>query len=92
MDKSNIADKTASMTGESLGAASDAARQAVDAGCETVDAGYDNAREYISSGLNYAGEMSERVNDFVQRQPWVALVGAFVVGYVAAKALRHLSE
>ena len=91
MDKSDTLNKAASMTGEAMDATSDAARQAVNAGREAVGAGYENAREYVSTGLNYAGEMSDNVADFVQRQPWIALVGAFVVGYVAAKALRQLS-
>ena len=92
MDKSDIVDKAAAMTRESVGAASDAARQAVHTGCEAAGAGYENTREYLSNGLNYAGEMSDSVAGFVERQPWVALAGAFVLGYVAAKALRLLSE
>jgi hypothetical protein len=92
MDKSDAVKKAASMTGESLGAASAAARQAAHAGCEAAGVGYENAREYLSSGLNYAGEMSDSVADLVQRQPWVALAGAFVLGYIAAKALRLLSQ
>jgi len=53
--------------------------------------GYDNAREYVSKGMDYAGEVSDGMADFVQRQPWLALAGAFVIGYVAAKALRQIS-
>ena len=91
MDKSDTLNKAASMTGEAAGMAGDAARQTMHAGREAVGAGYENARDYVSHGLNYAGEMSDGVADFLQRQPWIALAGAFLVGYVAAKALRQLS-
>ena len=92
MDKSDAVNKATAMTKESVSAASAAAHEAAHAGSDAMTAGYENAREYLSSGLNHAGEMSESVVDFVERQPWVALLGAFVLGYVAAKALRLLSE
>ena len=68
-----------------------AVKRAIDKGREAVDKGYDTAREYVSKGADYAGEVSDSLTDFVQRQPWLALAGAFVVGYVAAKALRQVS-
>lgn len=58
---------------------------------EALEKGYQNAREYVSKGLDYAGEVSDGMAEFVQRQPWLALAGAFVIGYVAAKALKQLS-
>ena len=91
MDKSDTFKKAASMTGEAIDMASDAAHQTMRAGREAASASYDNARDYVSQGLDYAGGMSDSVAEFVQRQPWVALAGAFLVGYVAAKALRQLS-
>jgi ElaB/YqjD/DUF883 family membrane-anchored ribosome-binding protein len=72
-------------------AAADTIEKAKDIGRDAVDKGYEGAREYASKGMDYAGEVSESLAEFVQRQPWVALAGAFVVGYVAAQALRRLS-
>lgn len=91
MDKSDTLNRAASMTGEAIGMAGDAARQGVHAGREAANAGYENAREYVSHGMKHAGEMSDSLADFVQRQPWIALAGAFLAGYLAAKALRQLS-
>jgi len=72
-------------------AASDTVEQARKMGSEAIEKGYDNTREYVSKGMDYAGEVSDDLASFVQRQPWVALAGAFVVGYFAAKALRQFS-
>jgi hypothetical protein len=72
-------------------AAADTIEKAKDIGRDAVDKGYEGAREYASKGMDYAGEVSESLAEFAQRQPWVALAGAFVVGYVAAQALRRLS-
>jgi len=74
-----------------MGTAAGTAREAIGTAREAMDSGYESAREYANKGLNYAGDMSDSLADFVQRQPWVALAGAFVVGYVAAKALRQIS-
>jgi ElaB/YqjD/DUF883 family membrane-anchored ribosome-binding protein len=71
--------------------ASDTIEEARKIGRDAIDKGYDNTREYVSKGMDYAGEVSDGLSEFVQRQPWVALAGAFVVGYVAAKALRSFS-
>ncbi len=37
-----------------------------------------------------AREVVERVLKFVQEQPWVAVAGAFVLGYVAAQFVKRL--
>jgi len=71
--------------------ASDTIEQARKVGHDAIEKGYDSTREYVSKGMDYAGEVSDGLSDFVQRQPWVALAGAFVIGYVAAKALRAVS-
>jgi len=68
-----------------------AKEKAKDINGETLEQGYENAREYVSKGLDYAGEVSDGMAEFVQRQPWLALAGAFVIGYVAAKALKQFS-
>jgi ElaB/YqjD/DUF883 family membrane-anchored ribosome-binding protein len=72
-------------------AASDTVESAKNLGREAMEKGYDSTREYVSKGVDYANEVSDGLTDFVQRQPWLALAGAFVIGYVAAKALRQFS-
>jgi ElaB/YqjD/DUF883 family membrane-anchored ribosome-binding protein len=84
-------DKVEKMTNDAATYASDTMDRARDMGREALDRGTQNAREYVSKGLDYAGEASDGLAEFVQRQPWIALAGAFVVGYIAAKALRQLS-
>jgi len=58
---------------------------------DMADKGGDSAREYASKGMDYVSEASEDLSEFVKRQPWVALAGAFAVGYIVARALRRLS-
>ncbi|MGH6878261.1 MAG: hypothetical protein ACREHV_12940 [Rhizomicrobium sp.] len=72
-------------------AANDTIEGARNIGRAAIEKGYDDTREYISKGMDYAGEVSDGLTEFVQRQPWVALAGAFVIGFVAAKALRQIS-
>jgi len=84
MGKNNLTNAAATL-------ASDTMETARDIGPEAVDKGYESARDYVSKGLNYAGEVSDGLTDLVQRQPWLALAGAFVIGYVAAKTLRQIS-
>jgi hypothetical protein len=81
----------ANAANEAIEKAGDIGREAIDKGREAVDKGYEQARDYVSKGMDYAGEVSEGLTDFVQRQPWLALVGAFVVGYIAARTLRRIS-
>jgi hypothetical protein len=81
--------------GDTVETARDFSREAIDKGREAVDKGidrgYDRASEYLSKGIDYAGEASNGLAELVQRQPWLALAGAFVIGYVAAKVLRQMS-
>ncbi len=63
---------------------SDTNERAKDIRREAIESGYQYAREAAVSGVEY-------VEDFARREPWIALAGAFVVGYVAARALRRLS-
>jgi hypothetical protein len=80
MDKNNLTN-----------AANDTIETAKDMGREAMDKGYESARQYVSKGADYAGELSGSLTDFVQREPWLALAGAFVIGYAAAKVLRQVS-
>jgi hypothetical protein len=75
---------------ETMDKARDVGHEALNKGQEAIEQGYEKSREYVSQGLDYAGEVSDSMAEFVQRQPWLALAGAFVIGYVAAKAIRHL--
>lgn len=84
MDNNNLANSAATLATDTMETARDIGREAVDKGCES-------ARDYVSRGLNYAGEVSDGLTDLVQRQPWLALAGAFVIGYLAAKTLRQIS-
>ncbi len=68
-----------------------AAKDTIEAARDIGREEYDNAREYVSRGMDYAGEVSDGMAEFVRRQPWLALAGAFVIGYLAVKALKQIS-
>jgi ElaB/YqjD/DUF883 family membrane-anchored ribosome-binding protein len=79
------------LTNAAAMAARDTMEEARNIGRDAIEKGYDNTREYVSKGMDYASEISDGLTKFVQGQPWIALAGAFVIGYVAAKALRQVS-
>jgi ElaB/YqjD/DUF883 family membrane-anchored ribosome-binding protein len=70
--------------------ASDVFNKAADLGASALEDGYESAREYADKGLDYVGDLTERVSGFVQRDPWIAVASAFVVGYVAAHLIRRM--
>jgi ElaB/YqjD/DUF883 family membrane-anchored ribosome-binding protein len=79
------------LTNAAAMAARDTMEEARNIGRDAIEKGYDNTREYVSKGMDYASEISDGLTKFVQGQPWIALAGAFVIGYVAAKAFRQFS-
>jgi hypothetical protein len=72
-------------------AAAETIEKVKDFGRDAIESGYENARDYASKGLDYANEVSDELTEFAKRQPWLAVAGAFALGYVAAKTLRSLS-
>jgi hypothetical protein len=42
--------------------------------------------------MEYAGDYFGRLGEFVKREPWLSLAGAFIVGYAAAQLLRRGSR
>jgi hypothetical protein len=59
-------------------------------GSDALEEGYDAAREYADKGLDYVGDLTDQVSDFVRRDPWFAVIGAFAIGYVAAHLFRRV--
>jgi len=66
---------------------SDTAREM---GREAMEQGYDTVRDYAEKGADMLGDVSGNLREFVSREPWVALVAAFAVGYLVARALRRV--
>lgn len=60
-------------------------------GREAVGRGYQAAKEYAGKGAEALGDVTTNLSDFVRREPWIALVAAFAVGYVAAQVVRKVS-
>jgi ElaB/YqjD/DUF883 family membrane-anchored ribosome-binding protein len=69
--------------------ASDAVDKAAEIGESAMEKGFESAREFADTGLDYMGDLTERVSGFVKREPWIAVAGAFVIGYVAAHLFRR---
>jgi hypothetical protein len=61
-------------------------------GIRAAREGLDHAQEHLGDGLDYVREASGSLNDFVVRQPFIAIAGAFVIGYLAARMLRRVSS
>jgi hypothetical protein len=67
-----------------------AAEQGYDAAREYAAKGADAVRDYAEKGADMLTDVSGNLRDFVSREPWVALVAAFAVGYLVARALRRV--
>jgi len=66
----------------------------VNAACEmgrqAVEQGYETVKEYAEKSADVIADVSGNLKDFVGREPWVALIAAFAVGYLVARALRRV--
>jgi ElaB/YqjD/DUF883 family membrane-anchored ribosome-binding protein len=61
-------------------------RQAAENGSQAVKDGYADAQQYLKKkGLEFD------LGDFVRREPWIAVAGAFAIGYVVAQIVRRVS-
>ena len=70
--------------------ATEAVQQARAAGRQALEHGYDSIRAYGERSLDYVGQLSDGLTEFVKREPILAVGAAFVVGYLAAHLLRRL--
>ena len=68
-----------------------AARDYVGGARDYANKGYDAARDYANAGLDAAARAGENLTEFVRKEPWIAVVAAFAVGYLAARVVRRLS-
>ena len=74
-----------------INAATTASRQAIEQGRQALGQGYERAKEYAGKSADVIGDVSGNLADFVRKEPWIALVAAFAVGYFAAKVMRRVS-
>jgi ElaB/YqjD/DUF883 family membrane-anchored ribosome-binding protein len=72
-------------------AARDYANKGYNAARDYANRGYDAAREYANTGIDAATQISDNLTEFVRNEPWIAVVAAFAVGYLAARLVRRLS-
>ena len=79
-------------SGETMERAKETIDKAKAAGRRAFEEGYENAREYAERGMEYVGGFSDTVSEFVARDPWVAVAGAFLIGYVAAQLIRRVAR
>jgi ElaB/YqjD/DUF883 family membrane-anchored ribosome-binding protein len=64
----------------------DQGRQAAETASQSVKDGYQAARQNVQKkGLEFD------LRDFVRREPWIAVAGAFAIGYVASQIIRRVS-
>jgi hypothetical protein len=59
--------------------------QAAENGSQAVKDGYADAQQYLQKkGRDFD------LGDFVRREPWIAVAGAFAIGYVVAQIVRPI--
>ncbi len=65
-------------------------RQAIDQGREAAEQGYEAIKNYAGKGADVLGDVSANLDEFVRREPWLGLIAAFAVGYLAAHIVRRI--
>ena len=70
----------------------DSVERAKDMGRRAMEEGYDSVREYTDRGKDYVANMSDNLADFVARDPWIAIAGAFLAGYIVAQMFRRIAR
>ncbi len=63
----------------------DAARQGVSAARE----GMEYAQDHVGDGVDLVKSLANSLSEFVSERPLVAVAGAFLIGYLAARMLRR---
>lgn len=66
----------------------DAARQGVSAARE----GIQYAQDHVGDGVDIVKSVANTVSEFVSEQPLIAVAGAFLIGYMAARLMRRISS
>jgi len=61
-------------------------------GRQAAEQGFEMVKEYAGKGIGAAGDLSGDLREFVRREPWIGLVAAFAVGYLAAQLVRRVSS
>ena len=61
-------------------------------GRQAAEKGFETIKEYAGKGISAAGDLSGDLREFARREPWIALVAAFAVGYLAAQFVRRVSN
>jgi hypothetical protein len=73
-----------------LDGAAETVQQAAASGRKALEEGFESVREYGENSLDYLGQITESVTDYVKREPLLAVGAAFLAGYVAAQFLKRL--
>jgi hypothetical protein len=61
-------------------------------GWPALKGGADAARMRLGDGMDLARDASRSLGGFVERQPIVAIAGAFLIGYLTAWMLRKATS
>jgi ElaB/YqjD/DUF883 family membrane-anchored ribosome-binding protein len=57
---------------------------------ESAEQAYQAAKEYAKESGVYATQVAGVIATFIQEEPWLAMAGAFVLGYVAAQLIKRV--
>jgi hypothetical protein len=88
----NLSSAVGGEAGQSIQAGVRRGAAALGMGVNAAKDGLDHAQEYLDDGLDYARKAGQSLTDFVTRQPLLAIGGAFLIGYLAARMLRRVSS
>jgi len=72
-----------------IDSAAEAIQNAAAAGRKALEEGLDEAREYGEKSLDYVAGLRGKLEQFVKREPLLAVGAAFLVGYVAAQMFKR---
>lgn len=69
-----------------------ALNQAARQGMKAAQQGIGYAQDHLGDGVDMVKSVTASLSDFVSNQPLLAVAGAFLIGYIAARMLRRASS
>jgi hypothetical protein len=83
---------TENYNSEAIGEAARQSGAAFKQGVKAAKDGLDYAQGHLDDGFDLVRGWVGSLNDFVSAQPLMAVAGAFLIGYMAARMLRRVSS
>ncbi len=87
-----MSDSVIGNSGANIDAAKKQGRTLFEQGLDAAREGIQYAQGHVGDGLDVVKSAAKTVSEFVYEQPLIAVAGAFIIGYMAARIMRRISS